>query len=853
MLSRGTGRRGGTRCFARRSGILQPSTEKRGGIGQPPGNKMRKYFSIAALLILFMAGGVSPPAWAKTVRVGVYDNAPLVFTDEQGREKGLFIDVLEHIAGKENWQLSYVPGSFFECLQRLESGKIDLVTTVAYSEERERRFDFTYRTMITNWGQVYTRKDLTLTSVLDLAGKKIAVMKGDIHNRVLQGLTEAFGIECRFIEADEKELIFELIENGIVHAGAMNRLYGQRNEKRYNVRRSSLVFNPIEIRYAVAEGRNGDIISAIDRHLLKLKGDSGSVYHRSMSRWLVTGHEGGIPRWILWTAAAGGALLLFFLAVGFVLRTQVKARTAELAEGNRQLQGEIAERRRAVAALKESEERFRQYFEEDLAGAYISRPDGTLIACNPAFAAIFGFDSPADAMAMDLDSIFPEEAPRKAFLSRLAVEKKIEFCESTLIGRKGKILHVVENAVGGFDGAGNLMEIKGSLIDVTEKKMLENQLFQASKMEAIGTLAGGIAHDFNNILAAIMGYAEMARLDLEVDSPVRDRMDKILAASHRAKEIVMQILAFSRQGESEREPLNLRSVVRETLTFLRASLPSTVRIEEEIEKAPMTVLANGTQMHQVLMNLCTNAFHAMEKTGGALCLNLRKNPKGDGAPHPDLAPGDYIELSVSDTGEGIDGNIRERIFDPYFTTKALGKGTGMGLAVVHGIVTSHGGAVTVCSAPGEGTTFHIFLPLVEDPARKLSASPGAAEMPKGRERVLLVDDEAYLVEIGKQMLDRLGYGVTAETVPFKALSRFREDPSAFDLVITDLTMPGMTGEGLVAELRKIRPDIPVIICSGVMEGTLLAEKEGSDFIAKPFKLGLLAAKVRKALDSRTPR
>ncbi|NOX80717.1 MAG: response regulator [Deltaproteobacteria bacterium] len=347
-----------------------------------------------------------------------------------------------------------------------------------------------------------------------------------------------------------------------------------------------------------------------------------------------------------------------------------------------------------------------------------------------------------------------------------------------------------------------------------EKEKLEGQLRQALKMEAIGTLAGGIAHDFNNILAAIMGYADLAKDELPADSRAVKRIDAVLKASSRARDLVKQILAFSRKEEQDRAPLQLHLLVKETLKLLRASIPSTIEIRRDIDPNSGHILAEPTQIHQVLMNLCTNAAQAMDEKGGVLfvgldCLELKEKDLKD---QEDPRPGLYVRLTVKDTGCGIDPAIMDRIFDPYFTTKEIGKGSGMGLSVVHGIVKSHDGKITVVSKPDQGTTFKVYFPRVEEEIQPEPAGP--APLPTGAERILFVDDEQDLTDATREILTYLGYRVTATTSSLEALALFRSQPDAFDLVITDQTMPEMTGVQLAGELLGVRPDLPIILCTG---------------------------------------
>ncbi len=401
----------------------------------------------------------------------------------------------------------------------------------------------------------------------------------------------------------------------------------------------------------------------------------------------------------------------------------------------------------------------------------------------------------------------------------------------------------------------NLMrDVTGKKESEEKRLKLEAQLRQAQKMEAIGILAGGIAHDFNNILSAIIGYGDLIEMYApQEDSNIRSYLAELLKACFRAKDLVRQILTFSRQTEQRKVPLEIGTIVKEALRLIRSSLPATIEIQQHIATDLGKVMADPTQIHQILMNLCANAGHAMGRYGGVLDVSLA-NVAIDSSfavRHPQIAPGPYLELTVSDTGHGFSESMMERIFDPYFTTKGKGEGTGLGLAVVLGIVKSHGGEITVKSETGKGTIFKVYLPVIEN---GLESEPeDQTPIPGGNERILFVDDEEVLVNVGKLMLERLGYKVTTAGSSTEALKAFRAAPDTFDLVITDMTMPTLTGDKLARKLIEIRTDIPIILCTGYSE---LISRERAvelgirDFLMKPLTAKVLAHAVRKVLDNK---
>lgn len=383
-----------------------------------------------------------------------------------------------------------------------------------------------------------------------------------------------------------------------------------------------------------------------------------------------------------------------------------------------------------------------------------------------------------------------------------------------------------------------------------EKRRLEEQLRQSQKLEAIGTLAGGIAHDFNNMLAVVMGNAELALDDLDADAGPKRNIEQIVKASRRARDLVKQILAFSRRTERGRKPLRLAPLIKETNVLLRGSLPSTIAINLELKADHDTVMAEPSQIQQVLMNLATNAAHAMRK-GGTLTVSLSSVTFGEGVPLPDpeLAPGTYVKLTVRDTGRGMTDDVKRRIFEPFFTTKPSGQGTGMGLAVVYGIVKGHAGAITVESAPGKGSTFTVYLPHAHEQPEEETKERGRA--PHGKGHILLVDDEPLVVEMTSLMLKGLGYDVTTAQNGAEALDMFRGRPDAFDLVMTDQTMPEMTGITLAEKILKERKGIPIVLFTGYSEAVSPEKAKAAgirEFVMKPVAKREIAQTIRRALD-----
>ena len=542
----------------------------------------------------------------------------------------------------------------------------------------------------------------------------------------------------------------------------------------------------------------------------------------------------------------------------------LQERTVELTNANDQLKEEINKRKRAEEAFQESDKKYQTILENIEEGYYEIDLAGNLTFFNESLCKILGYSRDELLGMNNRDYTNPETAKRmyQIFNQIYRTEKPASVTDYEIIRKDGTTRVLELSASPMLDNGDKPIGFRGVVRDVSqrlwaerEKRKLEAQLQQAQKMEAIGTLAGGITHDFNNILAAIIGYTELAMLDVPEGSKAKQKLKEVEKAGNRAKDLVNQILAFSRQSKQELLLVQISPIVKEALKLLRASLPTTIEIRQKLEIPPEqgTVEADTTKLHQVLMNLCTNAAHAMRENGGILEVSLTKvDMDADAAArHTDIRPGPYLKLTVSDAGHGMAPDILERIFDPYFTTKEKGKGTGLGLSVVHGIVKDHHGAITVESELGKGTTVHILLPRM-DYAKEVAVEPESrlGEIPTGHERILFIDDEQVLVDLGKQMLELLGYEVITRTSSIEALELFRAQPSKFDLVITDMTMPNMTGEKLAKELMKICPNIPIILCTGFSEQ--ITEKESKEigireFAMKPLVMRDLAKSIRKVL------
>jgi len=1022
----------------------------------------------------------------RTVQVGVYENAPLVFSTPEGTYKGLGIELLEYVAEKEGWQLAYVPGSWQQCLRRLQQGTIDLQVAIAYSKPRTRLYAFNREPILSNWGQFFALPGHAPNSILDLDHKTLAMVNGDIHAAAFTTLAKKFDLHPNCIHVDSYGKVFQLVADGEADAGLSNRLFGNLRGPDYGISKTPIIFNPIEIHYAAPlQGRQG-LLDALDLHLKRLKKDPDSLYYHAIDRWItVEPTTSFLPGWVIPTLKFMAALLVIILVVFFYTQRQIRINTIalrRLLEDEKKLRNELAR----------SEEKFRLAFHLSPDAITLSGEDGRLVEVNQGFCVSTGYDRAEvigrdpvevglwknpeermqlrsqllDAGRVDLKEIeyvhkngqtiqarvsavrfefdgrtyflsichdiskfkaqqkaleqaeqqwrqtfdaitdlimvqdrdgnilLANKAAREFFKNRecshpgclrlhacedtpcptcpvketftcrvprssvvhlekegssfyvsthpifndqkepvqvviiarditkeialekersllaVAIEQSTEaviitdprariryvnkaferttgytrdeamgnnprFLQSgkhdrifyqqmwstllsgktwhgRLINRRknGELLEEEASISPVVDSQGELINYIAVTRDITHEKELEQQLQQAQKLEAIGTLAGGIAHDFNNILGAILGFAEMASMQLPEKHPARNDISSIISASHRAVDLVRQILTFSRQDRTEFHPVKLQYILKESIKLLTASLPATITLHQQIDNHCPPVLGDPTLLHQVILNLCTNAKHAIGENKGTIKISLSVCENNADADLP-LSPAidACVVLEVADDGCGMDAETKKRIFDPFFTTKPKNKGTGLGLAVTHGIIQQHEGTIQVRSAPGQGTSFRIFLPLLDQPVLPEEMDV-PLDLPRGEEHIVLVDDEEPLADIFRRILVDLGYRVTMFTSSPKAFGYVEENSADIDLLITDMTMPAMTGIDLALRVQELKPGLPIILCTGFSEAIDQEEATRlgfSAFLLKPISQHKLARTVDRLL------
>lgn len=795
-----------------------------------------------------------------------------------GKVQGIAIDYLTHIFNINGIKIKYISEvdvTWPEALEYIKRHEVvDMVPTAKITNDRKNDMIFTDEYIFAPW-VIFTRTDSDfISSIGDLNGKTISVEEGYVmHQRLKQDYP---GIHLKVVSASLEnfaEIPIKDLSTGLVDAYIGNLLsttYTIQTKGYTNVKVAAPT--PFDNHNQAMAIRSDwpELAGIINKTLASMTPEEHlAIRHK----WLSIRYEYGINKvyvlkWVLGVSGIASLFVVFVLIWNKRLKKEVVSRKkteTELIKNlqlldytNVELKREIAERKKVDDELRISKDLFLTMFEQAPLGiALIDSQTGHIHEVNPKFAEITGK---------------PKEEMLKIDWMKITHPDDIqEDLDNMALLNAGKIT--------GFDMNKRYIRFDGSIVwvhmtitpidwenqahlrhlcmieDITESKQveaervkLELKLQQAQKMESIGTLAGGIAHDFNNILSSIIGFTELALGSVEEGTELEDDLQEVRMAGMRAKELVKQILSFARQSDETVKPIQVNALVNEVLKFIKSSIPATIQINEIINSDSF-IMGSPTQVHQILINLCTNASQAMETNGGILDVSLKDVTIDRTSAIPNLRHGEYIKINVTDTGMGISPQNIDTIFEPYFTTKAVGEGTGLGLAVVHGIVESYGGKITVESKENKGTSFSVYLPITKK--RKRHPPSQKNVLPSGKEHILFVDDEAAIAKMGSKVLEQLGYTVTIRTSSIEALELFRSKPKEFDLVITDMTMPNMTGDKLSVELIKIRSDIPVILCTGysktIFEETA-AEIGIKAFIDKPVVKSDLARTVRNVLD-----
>lgn len=918
---------------------------------------LRLRFTHGILLMLAYVLIISSVPEQGRIRVAVFPLHPLNFVDDQGTAQGLFPDLIRNLMEKDDWDVEFIPLTWSEGLQALQNGTVDLMTTVAYSEERAKIMDFSQEAVTDIWGQIFTSSGSGVENMQDLHAKRVGIMNKDINGRNFIHTSYALGVSTEIVEYQTHDEIFAAIRRGDIIAGVAPQHYGLRHISDYDLVATSIMFSPFSVYFATKKGHNSDLLDHIDRHLLEWKEDPGSIYYQRLEYWISGGEnqKGMIPEWLWWVVILGSVFSVTLLFINRYLNYQVRVRTQEIAIQEKQYRDLVEGANSVILRLDVNGKlTFINSYGVDLFGYSqtelldsiitdnllpeirypgdgllesmnlilannklyklleneIHCKDGSLVTIQWSNKTIYDDQgAPLELLAIGTDITDKKMAEMELARYTILINAMLDGIPDAVVAidTSNRIVTVnraftsilgwSENEImGGHPsqlfanpeeypynsediGSGNSVssltphvyhyvnknrEVFPAetisvplhneeqtplgyitiITDITEKQSLEEQVRRSQKLEALGIMVGGIAHDFNNILQSIMLSAETA-LNLSSEMPeLAANIRGILKDSDRARRLIRQVLTFGRKTEIELKPIRIQDVIRDALAFERSNFPSTIKITQELDENCPAVLCDEIQMHQAIINICNNAMHAMGSDEGELKVQLNQlqgSPPSLASNESSNIPRNYLELHISDTGCGMDGETSKKIFDPFFSTKTVGEGTGLGLSVVHSIMKNIDALIEVESSPGKGTTFSMWLPVTDQipESREQNHTQPTAIM---RKPVLFVDDEPSIRMALTRMLSKKGFVVDTAEDGESAFAAFKEKPARYGMVLTDLNMPKMTGVALAEAIRNSGSEVPIILSSGdlsVREMNEYKSKGINGFIQKPWSMNEL--------------
>ncbi len=859
-----------------------------------PTFRMIRRLAIAGLMSMGFVALLAAPR--RVVKVAVFPHAPAISMGEDGKARGFYVDMLQEVARQQDWELRYVPGTWQEGLDRIRTGEVDLLTSVAHKAERESYLDYGAQSSFTVWSILYAHPKAGIQSVLDVRDRRIGIMRGDVNGDNFRTLCARFNLPVTYLELGSFEEVLRAVESGMVDGGVSTNIFGYSQESRFRVARTPVVFSPFDIHFAVARGRNQDLRLAMDRYLEAGKQGPDSGYHQAINRWLSPRPKAGLPPWALPAGLGILAALALSILLALAFRRQVDRATAEIRTLNAGLQRELAEKQRLEAQIllvaSGVSGSFGKTFLQDLVnhlaqatgadvafiGEIIPAAEGNRIhtlalhldgspAGNRDYSLV---GSPFEHALPDELSVIDRGAqdrfPRLTFLRELGAQG---YVAAPLLGSQNKVhglLAVIHrSAITAPQEVATLIRIFSARAaselerrnSEEARQVMERQMQHAQKLESLGVLAGGIAHDFNNLLTAMLGHMNVAQAKLAPESPAHPHLESLERIIHRAADLTRQMLAYSGKGRFVVRTHDLNQVVQEVTHLLEVSIPKKVALRFDLAPALPLVEADAAQIQQVIMNLVTNAADAIGDQDGTIrltttSLHLDRAYLDQSFHGQDLLPGTYAILEVNDSGCGMTPEVLRRIFDPFFTTKITGRG--LGLSATLGILKGHRAGLRIYSEPGRGTNFKLLFPTTAA-AREEEAPPGVAPALACRATVLLVDDEEMIRESVTLVLESLGLTVVTASNGLEALEVLGREDATVDVVLMDLTMPHMDGREAFQIIRRTHPELPVILSSGYNEHESIHDFTGrglAAFLQKPYTLGTLERTVLDVLARRPP-
>ncbi|MCF2140953.1 MAG: transporter substrate-binding domain-containing protein [Candidatus Lokiarchaeota archaeon] len=797
-----------------------------------------------------------------SIRVGYYENSPKIYKDKEKGITGFFPDLLTYIASQENWNIIYVEGSWSEGLARLNSSEIDIMPDVGYSAERDKIYDFNNISAITSWARIYTLEKSDIESIIDLEQKRIAVMRDDIDYIGPMGikqLTNDYSINCTYIEFSNYTEVFEAIEKKSVDAGVINELYGNRNGYRYAVTKTQIVFSPVNFHFGFPKNAtlNQILINKIDYWLNKLKNDPHSFYYEKYQEYFaeIPPKSVTFPYWILYIALGLSGAVIFFGGTTIFLRYQVSKRTKE---------------------LHESETRFRSVIDSMKEWIWEIDKNGIFIYVGPQIFDVLGYHHD-EILGKPFSFLLPKKINKnteeinnndedeRLYSSDSLIEmlyagskpKSINNLEHIKIHKNGQRRIVESTIIPLYDRRKNFIGFRGIDRDITELRKTQEFFLQSQKMKAIGQLAAGIAHEFNNIMTIILGFTSLLKDDISKKTH-DEYIHEISLAGNQAAALTKQLLSFSKKYSKSTISIDINEIIKSMELMIKKLVGEKILIIIKYQENISQFLGEVQKIQQIILNLVINARDAMPN-GGILSIEsseITKN-KEKVALNPKYEK--YIKINITDTGKGMSKEQLTHIFEPFYTTKPKGKGTGLGMYIVYGIVQQFNGTIDICSKIGKGTRISLYFPSINQKTNKIITTHQELKDISGKERILLVEDDPKLCSLIEKILLDFGYQVRSFIRPRDALQVFEsyQENSTnhevqFDLIITDIVMPELSGNEMIDLIYKKFTYIPVIYISGYSKHSKFIQSilnDGTHFLKKPFTPYEIGAKIRQVLDN----
>jgi signal transduction histidine kinase/ABC-type amino acid transport substrate-binding protein/ActR/RegA family two-component response regulator len=829
---------------------------------------------------------------ARVVRMAVFPHRPATFQDTAGKVQGFYVDMVAEVCRTKGWELKFVPGSFAEGLERMRRGEVDLGTSVAFTEERARYLDYGREVSFTVWSILYANPRTPIQNVFDVQDRRVAVMKSDMNAAHFKDLCQRFEVKPVFVEVPSFDDVLKAVASGTADAGVTTNIIGYAREAEYKVVRTPLVFNPFPTYFATTQGRNGDLLQALDVYIAAGRNNPESGYAKAVDRWMHPGGAaGGVPRWVPRAALALVLLLAVTSAAMLLFRQRVRLATAKVSALNQELKEELAERRRqedmilnvASGVSAATGDTFFQELVRYLAqaagadaaiigeaflkdGEEWARTLAVFIDGEPCAAFEYSLaGSPCRKVYRGEPCIYAEDVQQRfpdfQLLRELGVSGYVGCPLLDASGRSLGMMAVLKRQADTHpEETASLLRIFSSRATAElgrraaerERLLMEQQMQHVQKLESLGLLAGGIAHDFNNLLTAMLGHLNIAQVRLSPESPAVPALANLERIIHRTAELTRQMLAYSGKGRFVVQHHDMNRVISEMVHLLEVSISKKVALRLTLAESAAPIKADAAQIQQVLMNLVTNAADAIGDKDGTIRISTAvarlDRAYLDQVFHgQELQPGDYTILEVQDTGCGMSPETLSRIFDPFFTTKPTGHG--LGLSATLGILRGHHAGLKIYSEQGRGSTFKVLFPSAGS-APEQKSPPQVSQASLEGLRVLLVDDEAILRESTTEALRTLGVKVTLAADGQEAVDLVAGNSGAFDLVFMDLTMPRMDGRRAFQEIQKICPGLPVVLTSGYNEQESIQDFIGrglAGFLQKPYTLNALRETLQRCL------